>query len=177
MAVSDRDLEIIFQDWIKTVGKKLDDVIPRDTIEELDPAFRIPSDWNQQRLVRLNAAVMALHLLAARISFNTLPGMMKDQLETAARRAGEFIGRRLLRFFGVAFLNLLATAGQFLIEYAVDLRLEKNIRQAGFDVENDLHDKLLLNPNKRQKHKSFVETRHRMKLQRHRNKGWVPWRR
>lgn len=134
-----------------------------------------PKDFNPHRLVRVDVAIMALHLLAARLVFKSFAGIYQDIVEQAERKVAQSTieaARSVAWSVGKTVVNWFLQAALFGTRLFHSVQLEGMIRLAGLTVKNDLIDMAMRDRTDKVALKKEVLTRHGTHRQRKRNKSW-----
>lgn len=154
-------------------------------IAEQNHAYFAPSDeplqWRDEvrnKLVRLDVAIMAVHVYSARASFRGISKVMGGIVSNIERQIGEWLSSPLLtKIFGSGISSLV---GGFVTvaESANGIRLQRaveaQIRAESLRAQRELKA-FALGPSKRRKRKvRLVFSRHKTPRQREANKSWQP---
>jgi hypothetical protein len=139
----------------------------------------ISDTWNtKSKLVRLDDAIMALHIMAARHSFRGLASVKQRALRKISELIVGFIGKaaagKLLgRVIGrAAIVQVASLIAQTVEDTSFQRDVESSVRVASFEVRSDLfREPMKANPRRMRKTK-VVYTRHPIPRQRKANKSW-----
>lgn len=127
---------------------------------------------NPSRVVKVNVAVMALHIMSARLMFRTFASIYEEMIATVERKAAQGaveVGRSAAWVLGRTALNWFLQAGLYLEKLFHEILIEEKIRAAAYDIKVELIAHVLAGDAHR-KRKGPVLTRHASKRQRRPNK-------
>lgn len=137
-----------------------------------------PLGWQTTgRCVRLDVAIYALHIFAARVafrSFTTLVRQKKDTLKAQlVRLAASFLAGKIAgQFFAPIYSNFNVWKSQFDAEEE-QKQIESAIRRQSLKAQRELFQNAL-GKSKRQRKTRQVMSRHKTPYQRKPNKSWKP---
>ncbi len=150
-----------------------------DEIDDLNIGEPLPlEDAELGRVVTVDAAIMALHLVAARITFRTWSQALQVEITKVANYGNSALSTASTAgFFGragqiIGFISKAISVALNLVSlfHADVLRLK--VRDAGHLMRGELAKLRLTDAAKRCT--SYVSTRHYSPPQRKKNKGWRP---
>jgi len=142
-----------------------------------------PLTWQTKgKVVRLDVAIYALHVFAARVAFRSFAGQMRQQWVALERAVATWVTGKAV-FLGVVKLVSKKAAQklvqavtiieeQFRIERVQQDR-ERAIRRQSLNVQRDVL-KNVMGQSKRQRRTRLVLSRHPSPPQRKPNKSWKP---
>ena len=168
--------------WREQIEKMADFVIEYEAARTEVHDYLTPSDepdsWDVRgRVVRVDVAVLALHLMAARLAFKTFPNVLRIILNKALgwlkgysdNLAEKYATRSRPGAKGV--ITVLEAVLAQLREEALQREIERKIRETSLSFRRDLHLEFL--PTKQgQRRTKAVVSRHATKRQRRPNKSW-----
>jgi hypothetical protein len=128
------------------------------------PPSEEPLEWTELRgkVVRLDVAIMALHLLAARVAFRSIPGLIRQQLLKTAVNVGKAAGK-LTVFLALKRLSVIVGLALDIGDAFNRIRMEEDqeraIRRGSIVTKRDLRTKFLKPKRGVQRHRANVYTR------------------
>lgn len=137
-----------------------------------------PLGWQTKgRCVRLDVAIYALHIFAAKTAFRSFSGLVRQKqdgvLRQLIRSAGAFLAAKVAgEFFRTIFDSVNVLRGQFDAEKAQQ-DFEAAIRRQSIQVQRELLQNVL-GQAKRPRKTRLVMSRHKTPYQRKANKSWQP---
>jgi hypothetical protein len=157
--------------WVRGNFPWLADHLDRDThIKDADAPYFLPDEAlldlkTSGKLVRLDVAVMAIHLMIARVYFRSLTGTTNRKLDTIRRllaeRSAVGAGEKLTNASVGRFLNVFRVLADLWQAEREQMSMEKAIRAASAQSQRELHARCLggQKPPRRRKRR-YVWSRH-----------------
>ncbi|HMH81181.1 MAG TPA: hypothetical protein VK514_13215 [Candidatus Acidoferrum sp.] len=150
----------------------------RERTQQIDRPYG-PTVNERSKVVRLDAVVMAMHIMAAKLALKDFAGTMKGMLESIQKHVNSYGVKKAIGATGEA----VGKAGQRLAGTArrmadvldadlLELAKEISIRKAGWKSRRDVFVRCLSQTRHRVRKTKLVATRHPSKKQRKANKSW-----
>lgn len=157
--------------YVQTNFPWLADHLDRDThIKDADDPYTIPSDEiltfrTSGKLVRLDVAIMAIHLMIARIYFRSLAHTTRLKVKTWARtiaeKASVFIAQKFTKEIVGKILTVIRLLGDLWEVESEQRAMEDSIRRASLKTQRELYQKCMGGTRKpRIRHSKMVWSRH-----------------
>ncbi len=137
-----------------------------------------PLGWDdvKGKVVRLDVAITAFHLMAARIAFRNLPEVVREKIQDAIRAVEEKSELFLLgKIFGKTIgsvLTAITVIAEVMNARRLQQQVEKQIRTASIRAQRDVHTSYLSQTKHLKRNTRRVSSRHATSKQRRPNKSW-----
>ncbi len=101
-----------------------------------------PLEWDKSGVVRLDYALAAVHLIAARIVLRSVPGMMRQRIDKLIQKVGAAlvaaVGRRVFHVTMHPILKVVLALAETMERAALERELESAIRRAVLRTMRDI---------------------------------------
>lgn len=124
-----------------------------------------PLGWqsDHNKLVRLDDAIMACHLMTARVAFKSLPGIIRQQIHALKIGILRVIGNYIIKRLAGVALRAPKFVTKEIVDFikadAIELENEKAIRRQSIRVMRDLRTRILFKNSHRVRKTKLVFTR------------------
>jgi hypothetical protein len=157
------EIERDIVNWVQTNYPAIADILDRgvgtgtgrnpvQAFKGPDDPYFIPSDEiltfkTSGRLVRLDVAIMAIHMMIARIYFRSLAHTVSSKLVAFGRKMGEIasvaIGERLAKKVAAGFISRIRAAADLFEAIKAQREMEAAIRRASLITQRELNQRCL----------------------------------